>query len=938
MGFVNRGDQVFLLPGALRGGWRWGRGSCRTLIVLRVLTALGIVVAVGVPGAAAQEPAPAPDPAAPIAAPAPEEATEPAPEEATEPAPEEATEPAPDEPPAEEGPRIVPPRMIEFVEAALPPDAADAFPEREHVDVVLLLTIGADGIVTDVAVRDSVGEPFDGAATAAAFQFLFEPATVDEIAVAVQVPYTYVFTFARPPPPPPAPPPTGRVLGRLQRKGSRDAIGGIGVFLERDGEAWAEAVSEGDGRFDIVEVPDGQYLLRVITTDGKDIERAIEVVDGGTVQVGTLYVRPDRFARYRTVIKDKIKKRSATQVRLSEAEIKTVPGTFGEPTRVVATLPGVARSPFGLGYYVIRGASFENTGILMDGFPSLLLYHFFGGPAVIHPEFIETVDFYPGGYPVEHGRWTAGLINVGTKDTPRDRWHAIFDIDLLKAGAFFSVPFDEGKGAVAAAFRKSYYELLLPAVTDEDVMLSYWDYQLRLSYDFSPQTRLVAFFLGSGDDLSSATAGDPEDFEDEGSNTTFGMMFHRAQFHVTHEFSKATKLRSDTLIAYNLTDTRFSRSGEPELRVAMEAVVVGQRLKLSHAFSGALELAGGLDLNAFYLSANVSVPTRDTIGEIPKPAFDPLVFNGTITEGEIDLAGWIAVEWEPLEGLRLIPGLRLDWFDYNGHHNVTLDPRLTVRWQVVDPLTVKMGVGLFHQAPDLQEIDRQYGNPELPPEESIQTSLGFEFRLPGDWEIDVTGFYNHMTKLAAFTSDVAAGGEEGLDRVNYTPRGTGRAYGIELLVRKRLSKWIHGWLTYTLSRSERLIDKGYYELFDFDQTHVLNLAWTVNLPYEISIGARFRLTSGNITDRIVGSVYDADADLYDPVYQGKERLPLFHQLDIRIDKTWTFDDWILSTYIDIQNVYYAKNGEFYTYKYDYTDRALVSGVPILPTLGIRAIF
>ena len=51
-----------------------------------------------------------------------------------------------------------------------------------------------------------------------------------------------------------------------------------------------------------------------------------------------------------------------------------------------------------------------------------------------------------------------------------------------------------------------------------------------------------------------------------------------------------------------------------------------------------------------------------------------------------------------------------------------------------------------------------------------------------------------------------------------------------------------------------------------------------------------------------------------------------------------FDTWMLEIYLDIQNVYYAENAEFYTYSYDYAERSQVGGLPILPTLGLKAVF
>jgi len=103
-------------------------------------------------------------------------------------------------------------------------------------------------------------------------------------------------------------------------------------------------------------------------------------------------------------------------------------------------------------------------------------------------------------------------------------------------------------------------------------------------------------------------------------------------------------------------------------------------------------------------------------------------------------------------------------------------------------------------------------------------------------------------------------------------------------------------------------------------------------------GARFRLVSGNPTTPILGTAYyDADADTFVPRYgePGSERLPLFHQLDLRVDKKWTFAHWSLSVYLDVQNVYNRQNPEATLYNFDYTESTTVSGLPILPSLGVR---
>jgi hypothetical protein len=181
--------------------------------------------------------------------------------------------------------------------------------------------------------------------------------------------------------------------------------------------------------------------------------------------------------------------------------------------------------------------------------------------------------------------------------------------------------------------------------------------------------------------------------------------------------------------------------------------------------------------------------------------------------------------------------------------------------------------------------------------------------------------------------------DDSIERVFWTADMQGRGYGFELLIRKRFGGRFHGWLSYTLSRSERLRPPHDWTLYEVDQTHILNLAWTVKLGADWSAGARFTLTSGNPYYPIVGSRYDADRDRYEPLYSSTlGRLGAFHRLDVRIDKRWRLDTWMMEAYLDIQNAYNANNPEFKNYSYDFSIKQDGTGLPFLPTIGVRAVF
>ena len=866
-------------------------------------------------------------------------------------------------------PVIVPPAMLEFASAVLPEGAAElAPPDATSIDVVVVITIGIDGLVSDAEIRAGAGEPFDSAALAACRKFVFRPARVDGQPVAVKVPYTYVFEIERkviektvveePPAEPERERGEGVVAGGIAERGTRSPLAAILITIEAsDGRKWPPIndITDSGGRFRFEDLPDGKYRIRAFLTGDKEVRGAATVRAGGEVEVGWLYGRKGRVSQYRTVVRARNTERSVSKMELEEIELKSVPGTGGEPTRVVATLPGVARSPLGLPYYVVRGADFESTGQLIDGFDSYLLYHLFAGPAVIPAEFIGSLDFYPGGFPSEYGRYSAGLVAVETRDPPRDTWHFTAVIDLMNGQGLFSVPFADGKGILSAGLRWSWGGFLIGLMFPETGIkqLIFWDYQLRLTYDFTADTRLTIFLMGAGDHLEVTDRESSSAFEQEGGRALFGSNFHRVSTRFSHQLTPQLRLQTDTLLGYVGFDYNQATPGQPLLRFTTDSLIVAQRAKVMYRHRE-LSAAVGVDFNGFHLSADLAIPPWPSIGEFPKPSDDAEQFIGDLRVDEFDTALWMEIGYEPIDGLKIIPGLRVDFFHWNGSTHVTADPRLAIRANITDWLTLKAGAGLFREAPQIGEIDKTFGNPTLGPISALQSSFGAELRFGEDreWQFDITGFYNTMYDLPVISDQVDQEADGELGRLNYTNLGRGRSWGLEFMFRKRVGKYMFGWLTYTLSRAERNYGQafdndqdggggsigttiGEWRPFAFDQTHVLNLAWTVLLPADMTIALRFRLTTGNPTPKIVGATYDADADRYQPHYRGIDRMPVFHQLDIRFDKKFVFDTFILDFYIEVQNLYYARNAEFWIYEFDYSKRIVFGGIPILPTIGLK---
>jgi hypothetical protein len=782
-------------------------------------------------------------------------------------------------PPGEQAPEpeLHPPRLIAPADLVLP-EGVQA-PEG-GVDVVL--SIDAQGEVTDVEPPQSLGEAGDAAVIQASHALRFEPARRGDQPIAARVRFRFELAQEAP---------------------EADAAAGAPE---------AEAAPEASA-------PESEAALAAPEPSAL-AEPAGDEALGATARIG------------------KREPGAASRVKLRGAELTMIPGTFGEPLRVVSTLPGVAHTPYGLGFFLVRGASFHNTGLFVDGYAVPLLYHVGVGPAIISSRLVEQLDFYAGGYPVSFGRYTAGIVSLQTAPPPTDRLQLEVEVDLLRASGLVIVPFAEGKGSVALAFRRSYYELLLPLVTD-DVELAYTDYQLRLDYRLSDELRASLFLFGARDrfETQKATgAGATTGQTASGLHYDFDQLIGAVEWTPLPEVT----LRWSGTISPSAIAVDNQGTGDAAIGADTESLRLGERVEAVIAPSPAWQSKLGVEVSTFVTDVSGDAPSVAELPGIPSPelAGDSVDFRDRLSE--LAFAVYGEQVWRPWR-FELTAGLRAEYLRYGDVSTWALDPRGVLRYQVSEPLWLKLSTGLFTQPPLPFQLTRETANPELAPSRAWQSGAGLELSLPAALEIDGTFFYSHMWQLTRNDVRTRADAEGNPVHTFFDDDGRGRAYGLELMLRRRVEQGLFGWLSYTLSRSERYVPGGPDVLFFFDQTHVLNLAlsyahdgWT--------FGARFSLATGrpvaDLLDREGGNaVYDADQDGYDAARGRRTRLPTHHQLDLRVDRDFELGPLEGSIFLDLINVYNAKNSEGYQYSYDYSERGSTPGFPFLPTVGIRGV-
>ncbi|MFN7133521.1 MAG: TonB family protein, partial [Myxococcales bacterium] len=333
------------------------------------------------------------------------------------------------------------PELVRFVDAPYPEAARE---QKLSGDVGMIVEILEDGTVGDVQVVRPAGHGFDEAAVKAVRQFIFSPAEFDGVPAPVRIEYTYRFAFTEPPPPEPTPEELAQqqqaqrpvsMKGRVLERASRKPIAGAFVACQNSAE---ETVTEPDGTFELRPAP-GICNLQIASPSHFPVTR-VEQIEAGQVLELTYYLMPKKYGQFQTVVRGERERREAVRRTLEREELQKVPGTFGDPLRVVQSLPGVARTPFGLGALIVRGAAPQETGVYIDGVQIPLLFHFLGGPSVINAEMLDRIDFFPGGFGPRYGRAIGGILDAGLRRPDPEAVHGAAQVSVLDAYAFVEAP------------------------------------------------------------------------------------------------------------------------------------------------------------------------------------------------------------------------------------------------------------------------------------------------------------------------------------------------------------------------------------------------------------------------------------------------------------------------------------------------------------------
>jgi hypothetical protein len=759
------------------------------------------------------------------------------------------------------------------------------------------------------------------------------------------------------------------VEGVVREAGTRRPIpGALVVLVGVDG---SEHLTDDTGAF-VVEVPDeaSQTGAVIVEVDTDGYERLVERV---TLRRGRSTTNVELYLVSASVGETTVRERRSKEAvargvhHIEDREVNELPGTYGDPAKAIENFPGMGRVLLSQGSLFIRGAAPNESAVYVDDYEVPDLYHFTGSTSVINIPFVESVELVPGAFSARFGRSIGGIVTLKTRKLPTDSFHGFAKADVIDAGAYVGVPVTD-KIAVGASARRSYVDALrrgqiaLAGTGDGVVQIpTYWDYQLKLDWDTAPGHEFVVFAFGSGDREENVADGNGaiESFLRHNDSD-----FHRLSLRYQHNIGGGLSHALTIVGGYERArlDEQFGLRFKD--RQSIDLQLRDEWTWRTTSLAGRpTKLIVGLDATARndgYLYGGFLADTGERV--LPNPDLDGSVRDrvATASAARATAAAYVEATIEPLDGVTVVPGLRLDTVLVEGapaadalfgsSFFVNVEPRLAGTWQLTDGdfgTLVRAAAGQTSRPPDAEEVAvmKNFGVP-LPPQRAFHLQGGIEQGLGRGVSLSSTLFSVARDQLTTRVSDFPVPMRAA--EAPLATGGTGKSVGAEFLLRFVSPTRAYAWLTYSIARHERHDAKdaslsstvSYPYLSPFDTTHLMGVMGQQPLPWGFRAGARYRIATGMPNTAIQGSTFDADSGRYLPISapRSSERFPFFQALDVRVDWSTVLPWMELTIYADLVNVLNLRAQEGTLANFDFSQQTPRLGLPTIPAVGAKATF
>lgn len=748
-------------------------------------------------------------------------------------------------------------------------------------------------------------------------------------------------------------------------KGTGVAIEGATVVVG-EGEIHGTTDKQGRLEFDDVDLP---AEIRVLASEYQTYNQTIQTAG----QVVKVYLYPvEEVDEGLSITKDRIEEKTSKFV-LSAKELKSVPGTFGDPIVAVTSMPGVVAA--GTGIYV-RGSGGGDQGVWVNKIPVDYLFHF-TGVSTINPDLLEDFNLFLGGFPVEYPNGIGGFLDVKLRKPHNDRFRQKYRVGLTEAAFLIEGPAWNKKNSYYLAARRSYIDLLFSPEELTDLINEDDDSAIKNEINTVPRYNDVQGMwhtsLDNGDFfLQFLSASDALAFTNNKAIETdpeaAGLLSARLRYWSLGsgwQQRLSDNWTSDVTLAYKISHENFRIGTDPitgtSYFVDNEIRQLRSQPNLQWNFTKKDQMDFGVELFYGEFPVNAFISAEPTEND---PGFDFSLeskyrVNKTLYAHAYSPYVKYVRDWN--NRIRTNIGLRYSTIEGTGGIDMQgLAPRFNIEYKVNRALTLSAVWGRYLQMPatDSQLVEG-LGNPRLKLTDAEHRILGLNYEFNSNWSTKMELFHTPVSDLSVKVANAAPPD-------NFINAGEGESYGFDLYIKRETKNRKTGWLSYSYIQSRRTNTlTGESRDYSGEIPHNLSLVWSQPMPGRWKKwlwGAKMVLRSGAPYTPVVGRTgmclqsnsyvpcadqtqpeNDANFTFWTPQYASNniDRLPFFYRLDFRIEKQTRLDNAMFNFFFDFYNVSFSKNVVGYDYgnKYQNIDNPKeITNVPFIPFIGVEVTY
>jgi hypothetical protein len=714
------------------------------------------------------------------------------------------------------------------------------------------------------------------------------------------------------------------------------------------------AATDVNGYFAISKIPPGTYTL-MVTYLGFDTLKQTVVLKANELITKKLYLTKGAFTLNEISVsaarEDKKVETQTSIIKITPKEIQQIPTIGGTPdlAQYLQVLPGVIFTGDQGGQLYIRGGPPIQNKVLLDGMTIYNPFHSIGLFSVFDVDIIKNVDVYTGGFGAEYGGRISSIMDITTRDGNKNRIAGKVDVSTFGAKVLLEGPIVKAKteDGTSASFIISVKNSYL--AQSSKIFYSYIDPN-GLPYNYLDMYGKVSVNAANGSKVS-----------------LYGFDFtDKVQYKVLQNYQWDALGGGGNFIVIPgrstvLLEGFFNYSS---YKVQLEEENFSARTSSIGGFDGGLNFTYFYGKNA--LKYGLELDGFTTVFDFANSVNKKIEYTQNTTE----FSAYVKYKW--LIGKFIIePGLRMQY--YASLSEISLEPRISAKYNVTDKFRLKLAAGIYSQnlistTYDLDVVNLFYGflsGPDNLPAEfmgkpvtsklqkSDQLVLGFEWDITRNLYLNVEGYYKYYPQVTNLNRNkIYDDTPENADIPDNLKKDfiveKGDAEGVDFSL-KYATRNFSFWAVYSLGFIHRYNDITWY-VPPYDRRHNINLtstyifgkklSWEFDVRYNFGSGFPFTQTQGfyeKINFNSIGSDYITDNGSLGIIYADfdKGRLPYYSRLDANIKKHFNLGKNImLELNLSITNILNQQN-IFYFDRVSYTR---IDQMPIMPSFGISLSF